>query len=79
MATTNKPVSNWAKLPSDLILGNVAGVAVDDRDRVYLFNRGNHPLVVLSQRGAHINMGRGCSQQSAWRLYRVRSVYLFDR
>ena len=60
MATTNKPVSNWAKLLSDLILGNVACVAVDDRDRVYLFNRGNHPVVVLSQSGAHINMGRGC-------------------
>ena len=31
-----KPVPNWAKLPPDLILGDVAGIAVDDRDRVYL-------------------------------------------
>ena len=46
-----KPVPDWAKLPSDLILGDVAGIAVDDRDRVYLFNRGKHPIVVLSQSG----------------------------
>ena len=38
---TYEPVPNWAEIPSDLILGDVAGIAVDDRDRVYLFNRGN--------------------------------------
>ena len=48
---TYEPVPNWAKLPSDLILGDVAGIAVDDKDRVYLFNRGQHPIVVLSQNG----------------------------
>lgn len=50
-----EPVPNWAKLPSDLLLGDVAGIAVDDRDRVYLFNRGNHPVVVLSQSGELIS------------------------
>ena len=50
-----KPVPNWAKLPPDLILGDVAGIAVDDRDRVYLFNRGKHPIVVLSQSGEVIS------------------------
>ena len=50
-----KPVQNWAKLPPDLILGDVAGIAVDDRDRVYLFNRGKHPIVVLSQSGEVIS------------------------
>ena len=50
-----EPVPNWAKLPSDLLLGDVAGIAVDDRDWVYLFNRGNHPVVVLSQSGELIS------------------------
>lgn len=50
-----EPVPNWAKLPSDLLLGDVAGIAVDNRDRVYLFNRGNHPVVVLSQSGELIS------------------------
>lgn len=50
-----KPVPDWAKLPPDLILGDVAGIAVDDRDRVYLFNRGKHPIVVLSQSGEVIS------------------------
>lgn len=46
-----KPVTDWAKLPTDLVLGDVAGIAVDNKDRVYLFNRGSNPVVVLSQRG----------------------------
>lgn len=46
-----EPVPDWAKLPADIVLGDVAGIAVDDRDRVYLFNRGSHPVVVLGREG----------------------------
>lgn len=46
-----EPVPDWAHIPSDLVLGDVAGIAVDDSDRVYLFNRGSAPVVVLSQKG----------------------------
>ena len=38
-------------MPPELVLGDVAGIAVDDKDRVYLFNRGSTPMVVLSQSG----------------------------
>lgn len=48
---TYKPVPLWAKLPPEVVLGDVAGIAVDDKDRVYLFNRGNTPIVVLSRDG----------------------------
>ena len=48
---TYEPMPDWAQLPSDLVLGDVAGIAVDDNDRVYMFNRGSHPVVVLSQSG----------------------------
>ncbi|WP_298917668.1 peptidyl-alpha-hydroxyglycine alpha-amidating lyase family protein [uncultured Roseobacter sp.] len=46
-----EPLPEWGNLPSDVILGDVAGIAVDDNDRVYLFNRGDTPVVVLSQSG----------------------------
>ncbi|MEP2027975.1 MAG: peptidyl-alpha-hydroxyglycine alpha-amidating lyase family protein [Paracoccaceae bacterium] len=46
-----EPVSDWARLPPEVRLGDVAGIAVDDKDRVYLFNRGDTPMVVLSQDG----------------------------
>jgi DNA-binding beta-propeller fold protein YncE len=41
----------WARLPPGLRLGDVAGVAVDQDDRVYIFNRGAHPMVVLDREG----------------------------
>ncbi len=44
----------WGQLPPDVTLGDVAGVAVDSQDRVYLFNRGDHPIVVLDQTGAFL-------------------------
>lgn len=48
---TYEPVPDWEQLPPDLVLGDVAGIAVDDKDRVFLFNRGSTPVVVLSQNG----------------------------
>ena len=42
---------DWAKLPDGWALGDVAGVGVDARDRVYLFHRGPHPLIVLDREG----------------------------
>ena len=46
-----EPIADWACLPPEIQLGDVAGIAVDDQDRVYLFNRGASPVVVLSQDG----------------------------
>jgi DNA-binding beta-propeller fold protein YncE len=44
-------LENWAKLNPDLKLGEVAAVAVDQTDAVFLFTRGEHPVVVLDQNG----------------------------
>src|SRR3954454_249155 len=44
-------VENWAKLPDGWTLTDVASVAVDSKDRVYLFNPGAHPMVVLDREG----------------------------
>ena len=47
-------VENWAKLPDGWNLTDVASVAVDSKDRVYVFNRGAHPMVVLDRAGNFI-------------------------
>jgi DNA-binding beta-propeller fold protein YncE len=45
---------DWAKLPPDIGLGEVSGVAVDSKDNVFVFNRGPHPVVVLDRGGAFL-------------------------
>ena len=47
-------VENWAKLPDGWNLTDVASVAVDSKDRIYVFNRGDHPMVVLDRDGNFI-------------------------
>jgi DNA-binding beta-propeller fold protein YncE len=49
-----RPQPDWAKIPAEIVLGDVAGIAVDQRDRVYLFNRGEHPVVVLDRAGHYL-------------------------
>ena len=46
-----EPVEGWEKLPEGWSLVDVAGVAVDSADNVYLFNRGGHPVIVLDRDG----------------------------
>jgi DNA-binding beta-propeller fold protein YncE len=58
-------VENWAKLPDGWDLKDVASVAVDSRDRVYVFNRGAHPMVILDRDGNFINSwGEGLFQRA---------------
>src|ERR1700720_657088 len=44
-------VENWANLPAGWNLTDVASVAVDSKDRIHVFNRGAHPMVVLDREG----------------------------
>jgi hypothetical protein len=44
-------VVEWGKLPDGWELKDVAGVAVDRQDQVYVFNRGAHPMVVFDRQG----------------------------
>jgi hypothetical protein len=43
--------AEWGRLPAGWRLGEVAAVGVDSRDRVYVFNRGPHPMVVFDRQG----------------------------
>lgn len=44
-------VEDWAKLPEGWTFRDVAAVAVDASDRVYVFNRGEHPMMVFDRQG----------------------------
>ena len=47
-------VEGWEQLPRGYVHKDVAGVAVDSRDRVYVFNRGDHPIVFFDRDGAFL-------------------------
>jgi DNA-binding beta-propeller fold protein YncE len=44
----------WAKLPPGWGWSEVAGVATDAQDRVYVFNRGEHPVVIFDREGTFL-------------------------
>ena len=53
---------DWGKLPDGWVLDDAAAVAVDSQDRVYVFNRGEHPMIVFDREGASCGRGaRACS------------------
>ena len=41
----------WAKLPEGWSFHDVAAVAVDSKDQVYVFNRGQHPMIIFDRDG----------------------------
>jgi DNA-binding beta-propeller fold protein YncE len=44
-------IEGWEQLPRDYVHRDVAGVAVDSEDRVFLICRGDHPIIVYSPEG----------------------------
>ena len=42
-------IENWARLPEGWELHDAAGVAVDSKDQVYVFNRSEHPMMVFDR------------------------------
>lgn len=46
-----KVIEEWGRLPDGWSLQDVAAVAVDHKDQVYVFNRGAHPMIVFDREG----------------------------
>ena len=44
-------VENWAKLPAGWSFKEIGAVGVDGNDNVYVFNRGEHPMIVFDRAG----------------------------
>ena len=48
-------VDGWGKLPEGMRFGaDVPGVATDAQDRVYIFNRGPHPVIIFESNGRFV-------------------------
>ncbi len=49
-----KPVPDWARLPAGWSFVEVVGIAVDSRDRAFVFCRGEHPVIVFEPDGTFV-------------------------
>jgi DNA-binding beta-propeller fold protein YncE len=45
---------DWAQLPKGWSWTEVAGVAIDSRDCIFVFNRGEHPVLVFNRDGSFL-------------------------
>lgn len=53
-------LATWAQLPDGVDFYEAVDVAVDQADRVYVFTRGDHPMIVLEQDGRFVtSWGQG--------------------
>ena len=44
-------IERWGEFPASWTVGDVPGVAVDSEDRLFVFSRGDHPVIVLDRDG----------------------------
>ena len=57
---TFEEAEGWAKLPEGWDLGEVPGIAVDSKDRVYAFCRAENPVVIFGRDGRYLgSWGKG--------------------
>ena len=48
-------IQGWEQMPEGYSFMEVAGVACDSQDRVYVFNRGKYPIIVFDKEGKFLN------------------------
>ena len=48
-------IKGWEQMPEGYAFVEVAGVACDSKDRVYVFCRGKHPIIVFDKEGKFLN------------------------
>ncbi|MFC1716756.1 peptidyl-alpha-hydroxyglycine alpha-amidating lyase family protein [Candidatus Poribacteria bacterium] len=51
---TYEVAEGWGELPEGWKFTQVAGIAVDSQDRVYVFNRSEHPMIIFDRDGKFI-------------------------
>ncbi len=68
----------WGDLPEGWNLIDVAGVAVDDQDRVFVCNRGAHPVIMLDRDGRFLGSWGRRSSHARIHKYAPDGTYLFS-
>jgi outer membrane protein assembly factor BamB len=70
---------DWEQLPDGWRHGDVAGVATDGDDRVYVFNRSEHPLIVYDRDGRFLtSWGEGVFTRPHGITIAGEAIYLAD-
>jgi hypothetical protein len=56
-------IKGWEQMPDGWSFFEVAGVACDSKDNVYVFNRGKYPMIIFDKEGKFLNAwGEACSR-----------------
>lgn len=73
-------MDNWARLPPGYRFREIGGVGVDRNDNVYVFNRGEHPVIVFDRHGNFLrSWGEGIfSRPHGVHMGPDDSIYLTD-
>jgi DNA-binding beta-propeller fold protein YncE len=73
-------VEDWAKLPAGWSFLDVGGLAVDSQDRLYVFNRSKHPVMVFNRQGElTCSWGEGVfNRPHGIRIARDQAIYCTD-
>ncbi len=73
-------IENWAKLPPGETFGTTSAVATDSRDRVYVFQRKDPPMMIFDRDGTYLNCwGIGAFADPHGIYIENDIVYLTDR
>ena len=73
-------IENWAKLPPGQTFGTTSAVATDSRDRVYVFQRKDPPMMIFERDGTYLNCwGIGAFADPHGIYIENDIVYLTDR
>jgi DNA-binding beta-propeller fold protein YncE len=73
-------IENWAKLPPGETFGNTSAVATDSRDRVYVFQRKDPPMMIFDRDGTYLSCwGIGAFADPHGIYIENDIVYLTDR
>ncbi len=73
-------IPDWARLPNSWDFHEVAAVAVDSRDQVYVFSRSAHPVTVFDRDGTFLrSWGEGVFKRPHGRQHRPRRHHLLHR
>ena len=79
-AYTYEVIEDWARLPAGW-QAPMAAIGIDSQDRIYGFNRGEHPVIVFDKNGEYLNSwGTGLfAFPHAIRADRDDNIWIIDR